>query len=272
MAFRPHTRVLAPGHWFARDLLLWFPLIDPLLALPAVNRFPLVYGTTTITTTGSPSYVPTPDVGASATLTSAGNIGIAGTSAIVPTEGSVAGWVKLRTATPTDGNRTGFPIVWHHTDNQHYPWTDGTAYIGVLRNTRLAFALSSTVLRTDWHHVAISAKSSGANTWRFFQNGRLVYSASGTSIPSEYRCTLLGLTYWVDGWCADLAVWNRALSDAEIYALWAPESRWSHYWEPTRRIMIDLAGTPAVGQPAIKRAGGVPFMHTRSGLFVPRHW
>lgn len=44
----------------------------------------------------------------------------------------------------------------------------------------------------------------------------------------------------------DLRVYDRALSDAEIYALYAPRTRWDLYWQPGRKTYILPSTTTAV--------------------------
>ncbi len=158
---------------------------------------------------------------------------------------SVSFWCKLRVATPTIDNDTGFPL---HLTNaavlaDHYPWTDGTAYIGQFSETRYNFALSADVNRAEWHCVTITTRA-GANGWRFFQNGQLVHSNTGPSTALLQVATgrLLSSrdSYSLAGWLADVRLWNRALSDAEVVGLFDPRTRWDLYHVP-QRLWMDVA-------------------------------
>lgn len=69
-----------------------------------------------------------------------------------------------------------------------------------------------------------------------------------------------------NGFIADVYGWNRALSDAEIWALFDPSTRWSLYAPLVKRTVVDgaggggsqaLAGSPAVSSWAIAGALGI---------------
>jgi hypothetical protein len=51
----------------------------------------------------------------------------------------------------------------------------------------------------------------------------------------------------LDGEFCDLRIYNRALSSAEVWALYDPRTRWDLYQQPTRRLWIDTAAAPATG-------------------------
>lgn len=159
------------------------------------------------------------------------------TTGLSLTEATISLWMKLRNATPSDANASGFPVTLqgYTGAGSHYPYTDGNLYIGMLADTRFSFLPLAGVDRAQWHHVAISAKA-GTNNWRFFQNGQLVYADTVTTLGDVITIFVgggsIGLTvglYQVDGWLSDVRLYQRALSDAEVMALYAPQTRWDLY-------------------------------------------
>lgn len=53
----------------------------------------------------------------------------------------------------------------------------------------------------------------------------------------------------------DVMCWNRSLSDAEVYALYEPSTRWSLYWTPSRRAYLDLGAVAAATASASEQTG-----------------
>lgn len=167
----------------------------------------------------------------------------------ITTEATVAFWVRLRNATPGAEGKTGFPVCFQYITGgfaSHYPWTDGTAYVSTFRSAsggRQTITLASDVDRASWHLVAVSTRN-GSGNWRFAQNGRVIYTAAGeASVTMDATARWIGATdiatsahaYGLDGQVADVRLWRRALSDAELWALYDPATRWDLYWQPSTR-------------------------------------
>ena len=43
---------------------------------------------------------------------------------------------------------------------------------------------------------------------------------------------------WFTGQIAEVRVYNRALTDNEVWELYAPQTRWDLYWQPSRRVYV----------------------------------
>jgi hypothetical protein len=157
-------------------------------------------------------------------------------------EASMSFWCKLRNATPGADANTGWPFTLTNATGaaDHYPYTDGSVYLGQFRTTRQTITPLSGVTRSQWHLVTLVSRP-GTNGWRFFQNARLVYSTTGdASIPAPVATGRLVSTvaggYSLDGWLVDVRLWNRALSDAEVWTLFDPRTRWDLYQSPTPQV------------------------------------
>jgi len=87
-------------------------------------------------------------------------------------------WVKLDAATSGDTTRTGLDSFGANTYNSHYPWTNGQAYFSTFRDgSRVdGVALSPTVDRTEWHHLAVTT-APGSGTYKVYQDGQLIRTA-----------------------------------------------------------------------------------------------
>jgi hypothetical protein len=141
-----------------------------------------------------------------------------------PTEYTIAGWFKPKSisgyagiAVRSNGNPTG---AWTHTIYQNLgsQWV-AYAYDGA---TRYVYSTTAPILNT-WAHVAATAKNGGFE--RLYVNG----VEEGTPAPVGTLWTG-GNDWWVAvddgttgtnfvGYMADLAIWNKQLSAAEIASL-----------------------------------------------------
>jgi hypothetical protein len=93
---------------------------------------------------------------------------------------------------------------------------------------RAAYVLTSATSRT----IYLNAGSSGANTTSGTPSGlnRTTIGAQLDSVPAGH---------YFNGNLAHACVWNRALSVAELWQDWAPETRWDFYY-PLRRRMFSF--------------------------------
>lgn len=130
-------------------------------------------------------------------------------------EACLSMWVRLDVAVPAATNATGFTAIGSTTIPDAYTWTDGKAYLGVFRSSRVDnITLSASVNRLEWHHVAITT-ALGTNGWKLYQNGSLVHQVDGTmvSVRSNIefgRSGSFGST--LRGSIDDMRVYNRVPS------------------------------------------------------------
>ena len=75
---------------------------------------------------------------------------------------------------------------------------------------------------------------------------RIAIGAQGSSSISAY----------FDGWISDVAIWNRSLSDAEVFKLYAPETRWELY-------------EPIVRWWTVKGPSGIAYSQSEAGTVTP---
>lgn len=132
-------------------------------------------------------------------------------------EGTMIIWLKNNEATSASESNTGFMGFGTGGQNDHYPWTDGAAYLSTFRNARTTgITLSTSVTRSDIHMVSVTSNSS---EWKLYQNAVLQYTTSssgsvtmtrtriGYSIDQAYR--YMGKVYY-------FMLYNRALTADEI--------------------------------------------------------
>jgi hypothetical protein len=151
-------------------------------------------------------------------------------------------WVQLAEATPSVDTNTGLCQLDGCNQRTHYPYTDGTIYCSIFRgiSDRVAFAPLATVDRTQRHLVAVTVSYQGV--WRFYQNALLAHETSfNAGVNLVAPSTLHGdATYALAGASWDWRLYNRALSQAELAALYAPATRWELYAPtPRRRLWVD---------------------------------
>lgn len=173
-------------------------------------------------------------------------------------EGTMSYWCKLTNATPATDDLSGFGI-WMMPANfvSHYPLSSGLVYCGEMSTDRPINGVSplADVDRTQWHLVTVVSRA-GTDNYRFFQNGRLMAAGTRGGWPSMLGTARLfgqhfaGNNYVVDGSCCDFRIWNRALTDAEVWELYQPSTRWDLYWRP-QRVYVSNAIAAASTFPAL---------------------
>jgi hypothetical protein len=100
-----------------------------------------------------------------------------------------------------------------------YPYQDSlTVYLDIFRTDRLGpITMNSPV--TEWHHFAVTMKD-GADGWKLYQNGELVYSAAGQpTVSTNYYGFEIGRnsgSRYADGEFSNVRIWNRVLSQDQI--------------------------------------------------------
>jgi hypothetical protein len=139
-------------------------------------------------------------------------------------EASLNVWVKLNVATPLNVLQTGFFRLQGDVNNTLYPFTDGIAYVSIFRAIRVdGITLSGAVDRTAWHMVTITT-TPGTNGWKMYQNASLIHQVDGEAGVSTNRIPgLIGsshVSFPLDGQMDEVGIWRRALTPAEITALY----------------------------------------------------
>lgn len=165
-------------------------------------------------------------------------ISITNLSASISSTATVCLWVKLDVATPAASAQTGLMGI-TTTLASHYPYTDGSAYLGVLRNNRVnSITLPGGVTRTAWHHVAIVTQT-GANGWKLYVNGDLVTQTTGETLGTiaYWVVGYSGFGHYLDGSIADVRVYDDAKTEADI-----------------ETIMLDATGGGGGGTPVRRQA------------------
>jgi hypothetical protein len=139
--------------------------------------------------------------------------------------------VKLDVATPVDQIQTGFVTLGpvEGVSATHYPFTDGTIYISVLRfsangtGNRVSFAPAA-VTRTTWHTITITT-TPGANGWKFYVNGVQHNQQTGQTLYLDSDLWSVGrsfsgvTSYYLDGAVCDVRLYNRTLTAAQVLAV-----------------------------------------------------
>jgi len=138
-------------------------------------------------------------------------------SSLFTTEGTMIVWLKNDEATPASQSNTGFIGFGSGGNEDHYPWTDGTAYLSTFRNARTgSIPLSGSVTRTNIHMVSVTSSSS---EWKLYQNAVLQYttSSSGSVTMSNTRIGYsVSQSYNYKGKVYYFMLYNRALTADEI--------------------------------------------------------
>ena len=133
-------------------------------------------------------------------------------------------WVKLRVNVPAAAPQTGFVYLGTSDVASHYPWTDGSIYLGTFLAARQTLG-DIGIDRTVWHMVTITS-APGAGSWKFYQNGVLYYSGTGDASVNIGTLGWLGrsqttdTSFYLDGKINNARLFNRALSAQEIQRLY----------------------------------------------------
>lgn len=102
-----------------------------------------------------------------------------------------------------------------------------------------------------YYHVCGVFRSTTSRS--IFVNGRAEATNTTSNNPAslvDVQVGCLNAGTFMNGNVADLRIYNRALTDAEVRSLYDPSTRWDLYETPSRRLYVDLAVTPpAVGNP-----------------------
>ena len=116
-----------------------------------------------------------------------------------------------------------------------------------------------TVTVGAWQHLAIVYESAAASRWFIYKDGVLVDSGVSSGggvepldtnrswrIGATANAATFSATNELDGLVADPRMYNRALSPAEVFALYAPQTRWDLYGVPMTRSKVAAAAAGLV--------------------------
>ncbi|MEN6306949.1 MAG: PEP-CTERM sorting domain-containing protein [Anaerohalosphaeraceae bacterium] len=117
-----------------------------------------------------------------------------------------------------------YQTSWNGNANDGDLWinaaTPAAATIGVGGNEGVGYS-SATFDATKWHRIVLSVDN--GNSFKVFVDGTLFVDAAGRSVDGRFsleldRFHLFADDSWEDAWClaGTVAVWNRALSNAEV--------------------------------------------------------
>jgi len=151
---------------------------------------------------------------------SGGEMNLPNMTSSFDTEATLVMWVKLDSNTP---GAAGFAYLGTSGVNNHYPFSDANLYIDVFRNDRLNLGSNSSFDKSEWHMVTITNKP-GTDGYQFWQNTSIFYSGTGEDTISLPTAPKIGESehpsFIVSGLIDDVRVYNRALSEDEIAALY----------------------------------------------------
>ena len=206
----------------------------------------------TATFTGTITWESDPELGSRLNFSRAGTSYIVtGIAAQTAAPFSLAAWIR-----PTNG--ATYRSIMGCTSNGGIEWRlSNTSHLELLQQSTALIATSTgTVTNDATNHVAFTYASGGV--WTFYING--FASGTGTNsvtftagnIDLGHHPTLGGEEY--DGAMADVRIYNRALSAAEVWQLYAPQTRWDLY------RVTPFAGAPSIAATVVSGAIRMPLL------------
>lgn len=139
-------------------------------------------------------------------------------------------------------------------------------------NGATAYTTGSVLTAGAWTHVVAVQNGTTVNDVTFSVNGYAVamsYNVGGTTInttqgPGHYLMRsqdTIGTAGFFDGLLTDFRVYNRPLSPAEVFQLWAPQTRWALYDSGLSLVppsfLHDVGGPLPHPSPQLRRAPGL---------------
>lgn len=119
---------------------------------------------------------------------------------------------------------------------------EGSGYVGVSADTVKTIATAGV-----WYHGA-GVFAANNSTAAFLNGGGKGTNGSTANAPSGLDKVIVGAlrstidAYSFDGKLAHCCIWNRALSDAEVWALYDPATRWDLYYPLGRKVWSFAVG------------------------------
>lgn len=165
------------------------------------------------------------------------------------TEGTFSVWVKRKVSPPPSGDEGSWSFAGTG-NNCHYPYIDGTIYLGTFATVRKTIGTSAVDL-TKWHLVTITSKP-GTGGWVFYQNGQPVYSTTGDSTVTIPAAPTLGKAFgafYLSGGFSHLRLYNRALGPQEVAQLYTDPLAGALAPSNPRRYYIAATISPPIAAP-----------------------
>ncbi len=169
-------------------------------------------------------------------------------SGLFSTEATVNMFVKANSSSPAE-DQTGIGNFGTHSNNSHYPYIDGSIYLGFLRDDRLTVG-NVGVDTSEWHLLTVTNKP-GANGWKFYQNATEYYSATGENTIFMPTIPIIGRGisttingYYFDGKIGWVSLYNQALTPAQIQFLYTNPY---YAWDYLNDDYIPIISTIVVG-------------------------
>lgn len=233
----------------AAGLVGWWPMLDN---GGGIVRERALYNPTTLPGgTSNPSWTPTGQRGAALSFDGANDhLLISGALLSSSSPFSLCWWEMITAAAGTylcrfalqiTGGTKAFTVI-RSNDVPNYgvlAWRQATGGLAVKGPTTPTLAQSLNV----WRHFAITcttnAASGTAADYALYIDGQPSTTAAGgplngagaTTNRIGYDGSYTGPTCQM----SDVRIYNRALSPAEVFALWAPQTRWQLYGVPVAR-------------------------------------
>ncbi len=135
-------------------------------------------------------------------------------SGLFSTEGTLIIWLKNDDDVPA--STKGF-VFFGAVVSDHYPYTSGDIYLGVLRSDRPNLGTIG-IDKSVWHMLTITSQP-GAENWKVYQNLTKIYSATGDATVTVPSAPLIGSSYSLEdyaGHMGEVFAYNRALTPLEI--------------------------------------------------------
>jgi hypothetical protein len=149
-------------------------------------------------------------------------------------EASISFFLKLRIATPTNGQNTAIAAFDNTTAGTNYPFTNGLGYFSLLRaqvggsdNRVNNVTLSALVNRATPHMLTITT-TPGTNGYKIYQNAINIFQTTGLNTWATNGIRIIGANkgiiakintvdnLFLDGTVYTTLLYNRALSATEV--------------------------------------------------------
>ena len=228
----------------AAGLLLWYPTVGyvgRLADYAAANHFGG-------TLTGPPGVRREPSVGIGMDFTGSERWEVTHVSDLSTTTRTISAWVIGDTLTGTQTivkKDVEYILRCDNTSLTLYTWTSG----GLNQ-------ISATLSTGTLYHVCGTWDGTNAV---LYVNGvqKNTSTPGGTTSTSSNNWTIGAQPGGGEGWdglIADVRLYNRALSAAEIWSLYAPQTRWDLY------RVTPFAGAPSIAAPVVSGAIRMPLL------------
>ncbi len=173
----------------------------------------------------------------------------AGDLSIVAGEFTISVWAYLDQADGTGEERAIFMNAGSDASGVEKQF-GGSTY--VFKNNYAVVDFTTPIKFRQWQHITVKAKSDSFERWAYLDGVLVAYSTSFFSSGNGHTLDRIGARgndtnkTW-RGWMFDMRYYNRLLSDAEVYQLYDPQTRFDLFLpvEPRFVVVIPAPGGPA---------------------------